>query len=128
MAKKEKVYKVISHAERKQRCSELEKVSPKDFSAFVEIVQEEYFEKDEQGNAVKKVVVVKKPVKGRNDAVRVADFSMNNIVAIGAEGTLKYSQYAGDIDKSLVAVNALMDRVDLDIANANVDKNISVEE
>lgn len=129
---KEKVYSVMSHAERKQRCSELEnKNLTKDYSAFVEKVHEEYFEMDDSGRAVKKVRVKSIPVKGRNKDYKVNDFCMDNLVAIGAEGTLQYSTFKGsliDIDNSLKSIDALMDRVDLDIANANADVNVNVEE
>lgn len=100
------------------------------YADLVETIDEVSYELDEEGfaHAVHKLKVV--PVKQKFEGMKASDYSLNNLVAVGAVDNLKFCQYSGDIDKTLVNVDKLMDAYDAASLQEQVeiDKNINISE
>lgn len=86
-----------------------------------EDVVEMSYETDKEGYVYPVRKVKKVPISQRYEGLRAADFSLQNMIAIGAVGSLKPMNYVGDVDKSLENINILMDEVqNLDAISPNV--------
>lgn len=85
------------------------------------------YKKDNEGKVYEDVEVKKVLVREKFADVKVADFSIENLQAIGADQALKHSVFQGDIDTSLNNIGRLMDQLDaLDNVSLEEDnKNIS---
>lgn len=111
MAKNKKEFRVLSHVERKMRNIEIESIYPKLGDAKVE-KHEVGYEVDDNGRIHQVVKTTEIPVKELNKDLKVVDFSINNLSAIGAVDKLKFQQLTGDIDVSLGNVDKLMDSIE----------------
>lgn len=129
MAKKED-YSVMSHSERKKRSRELNAFDSKGiYAGLEEQVSVESYDVDDTGFVNKKVEVKSVKVSDRNKGLRVADFSIENLSAIGAVGNLKFSQLGGDVDVATSNIDKALDYLDaVDVANESIDNSTSVSE
>ena len=117
MAKK--VYSVVSHAERMQNAGAFDYCKPKGLYVDLEESKDvQSYEIDEKsGRAFKKITRKTQKVADKFKDVKVADFSIENLQAIGAVGMLKFSHLSGDMDKSTENIEKLMDHIDAEQAS-----------
>lgn len=131
---KEKEYKVISHAERLQANGEFAKAAEKRLMPLHDAVERtmttEYVRDENTGRfkVVNKVKTVK--VSERNKGLKVNDFALQSLIAVGAVDGLKFSTYQdSEIDMSLDNIDRLLDAIDaIDSAALNNNAVNAVEE
>lgn len=95
------------------------------FHDLTELVEEISYELDDEGFAHQVSRVKEVPIKQKFAGMKASDYSLNNLVAVGAIDGLKYCQYSGDIDKTLGNVNKLMDVIDADDAVGQVSEQVT---
>lgn len=113
---KQKEYKCVSHAERMQANRKFADAAKERISLLadaVERVLSTEYERDEHTGRVITVNKVKsRKVSERNKGLKVNDFALESLIAVGATDGLKFSQLEGSIDMSLDNIDRLLDAID----------------
>lgn len=126
---KEKEFKSLSHAERMQRAKSFsDKASKRAFplaDAVERTLKTEYVRDENTGRVSVVNHVVSRKVSDRNKGLKVQDFALESLFAVGAVDGLKFSQLQGSIDASLDNIDRFLDAIDAaDAAAANASNQV----
>lgn len=124
MATKKNEFKCISHAERMQANKRFSDAARKEVRPLANAVERtlttEYVRDEKTGRVSVVNKVVSRLVKERDKGLKVNDFAMDSLAAIGAVDGLKFSQFVEQsVDASLANLDRFLDAIDAADAASN---------